>query len=273
MNDIAASLIATGCVFAGGVFGLQLHRLLPSHHLTKETLDVIRLGTGMVSVLASLVFGLLIATAKSASDTADREMRAYAAETILLDRTLRSYGNEAAASRVLLRRATERILQDLWPGQGKRFIGLDDSSAGSFLEQMQEAIDGFEAVEPRRAWLRQQALQSIMSLLRQRWILIEQAGPNVRPVILGALIIWTVMILVSFGLNSPRNGTVVGAFLIISLVIGGAVFLILEMDSQFAGVLRVSEQPLLRALAELNKDRASFGGFPSAPANLAGRPL
>jgi len=242
MNDIAASLIATGGVFAGGVFGRHLHRMLPRHPLTRERLAVIRLGAGMVSVLASLVRGLLIATAKS-------------------------------ASRALFRRATERIPQDLWPGQDNRFLGLDDSSAGSLLEQVQEAVEDLEAAEPRQIWVRQRALQSIMSLLLQRWALIEQAGPNVRPVILAALIVWTVMILVSFGLNAPRNGTVVGAFLIISLVIGAAVFLIREMDSQFAGVLRVSEQPLLRALAELNKDRASSGGFHSASTNLAGRPV
>jgi fluoride ion exporter CrcB/FEX len=62
-------------VFAGGMLGLHLHRFLPRHHLTKETQDVIRLGSGTISVLASLVLGLLIATAKTTSDTADREMR------------------------------------------------------------------------------------------------------------------------------------------------------------------------------------------------------
>ncbi|KAA2212885.1 bestrophin-like domain [Teichococcus oryzae] len=262
MNDIIASLVAAGCVFAGGVVGLQLHRVLPSHHLTKETLDVIRIGMGMISVLTSLVFGLLIATAKSASDSADREMRAYAAETILLDRTLQRHGDEAAASRALLRRSTERILQDLWPGKGARFVGIDDASAGALLEQVQDAIQDLAAGDPHQAWIRQQALQSALSLLRQRWLLIEQAGPTVRPVILGIVIIWTVAILVSFGLNSPRNGTVVATFLVIALAIGAAVFLILEMDSQFAGVLRLSEQPLLRALAELEGGSPGPDGFP-----------
>jgi len=266
MNDILASLLAAGCVFTGGLVGLQLHRVLPDHHLTKETLDVIRLGTGMVSVLASLVFGLLIATAKSASDTADREMRAYAAETILLDRSLRSYGEDAARPRALLRRATGRMLQDLWPGQGGRFVGIDDASAGAWLEQVRDAIEGLETTEPRRIWLRQQALQSSTALLRQRWTMIEQAGPNVRPVILGVLILWTVVILASFGLNSPCNGTVVGAFLIIALVIGGAVFLILEMDSQFEGILRLSEQPLLRALSEMGEGFAGLDQSEAAPA-------
>ena len=252
MSDLTTSLIVAGCVFSGGMVGLQLHRVLPSHHLAKEALDVIRLGTGMVSVLTSLVFGLLIATAKSGSDTADHAMRAHAADTILLDRTLRSYGAETAEARALLRRTTERTLHDLWPKPGETFIGIDDPSAGDLLALVQEAIEVLHPAGPRQTWLQQQALQHSSSLVRQRWLLIEQEGPNVRPMILVVLITWTVAIFISFGLNAPRNATVVGAFLIISLAIGGAVFLILEMDSHFGGFLRLSELPLRNALAQLD---------------------
>jgi hypothetical protein len=48
---------------------LYLNRLLPERHLTKETQDVVKLGIGMLSVLASLVLGLLIATAKTTYDS------------------------------------------------------------------------------------------------------------------------------------------------------------------------------------------------------------
>ncbi|WP_043838675.1 hypothetical protein [Muricoccus aerilatus] len=254
MSDLVTSLIVVACVFAGGGVGLQMHRVLPPHHLAKETLDVVRLGTGMVSVLASLVFGLLIATAKSGSDAADHAMRAYAADTILLDRTLRSYGPEAAKSRDLLRRSTERTLRDLWPEPGEAFIGINDPSADDLLARAQEAIEVLRPTGPQQTWLQQQALQQGSSLVRQRWLLIEQAGPNVRPMILIVLVMWTVAIFVSFGLNAPRNATVVGAFLIISLAIGRAVFLILEMDSQFEGFLRLSELPLRNALAQLGRE-------------------
>ena len=268
MSDLLASLIVTGCVFAGGCLGLQLHRVLPKHHLTKETLDVIRLGIGMVSVLASLVFGLLIATAKTASDTGDREIRAYAADTVLLDRLLRSYGGETATARSLLRRATERTLRDLWPGPDESFVGIDDASAGGLLEQVQEMIAVLPANDPWKTWLRQQALQEIMSLLRQRWLMIEQLGSSIKPAILIVLIMWTFAIFVSFGLNAPRNATVVVAFLIISIAIGGAVFLILEMDSQFRGLLRLSDLPLQKALAEMGGD-AGAAGYPSRSGSLA----
>jgi hypothetical protein len=92
MNHLTASLIVAACVFLAACIGLMVHRVQPESHRTKETLDVVRLGTGMVSVLASLVLGLLIATAKSSSDTTDHDVRGFAAEMILLNETLRDYG-------------------------------------------------------------------------------------------------------------------------------------------------------------------------------------
>ena len=65
--------------------GFNLHRLLPEHHLSKETHDVIRLGAGMLSVLTSLVLGLLIATVKSGYDNTNSALRTYAADLTVLD--------------------------------------------------------------------------------------------------------------------------------------------------------------------------------------------
>lgn len=80
MNTIVTSLTVAGSIFGGGLAGLYLHRLLPEQHMTRESQEVIKLGTGMLSVLASLVLGLLIATAKGSYDSTDRGIRSYAAE-------------------------------------------------------------------------------------------------------------------------------------------------------------------------------------------------
>ena len=77
---MSAGLIASvvsACAFAGGLAGLALHRVRPAHHLAKETADVVRLGAGMLSVLAALVLGLMIATARDALDGADRLVRGF----------------------------------------------------------------------------------------------------------------------------------------------------------------------------------------------------
>lgn len=249
MDPIVISLIVTAVVFLGGVAGLHLHRLLPKHHLTKETQDVVRLGIGMMSVLASLVLGLLIATAKTSFDTTDHQLRSYAAELILLNETLRDYGDSASEPRSYLRSFTEQTIAANWGTD--RPPNLDDRSAEMILEHVRETIRALKPVDAGQKWLQDQALDISASLLRQRWLLIEQTGPSVRPIVLVILVSWIVVIFASFGINAPQNATVLAAFLLCSLSIGGSVFLILEMDNPLQGLLKVSSWPMTNALSHM----------------------
>ena len=96
--------IISASVLAGGTVGLFLYLYLPARHVTKETRDVVHLATGMLSVLAALVLGLLIATAKDSLSSADRSVRDFSAVLVQAEQGLRVYGTEAAPARDLLRR-------------------------------------------------------------------------------------------------------------------------------------------------------------------------
>jgi hypothetical protein len=231
---------------------MYLNRLLPERHLTRETHDVIKLGIGMLSVLASLVLGLLIATAKTTYDSTDRAIRSYAAELALLNETLRDYGGEASAPHDLLRGYTERLLQDGWPKGGERPAMLEDEEARLLLEHVREAIRALKPIDDGQMTLQSQAVDININLLRQRWLLIEQQGPSVQRVVIVILVSWIMIIFAGFGLNAPRNGTVLSAFLICSLAIGGAICLILEMDRPLDGVMQISSWPTQNALAHMS---------------------
>jgi hypothetical protein len=60
-------------------------------------------------------------------------------------------------------------------------------------------------------------------------------------------------IFASFGLFAPVNATVTGVFLVCSLSISGAIFLILELDRSFEGLIQISSAPLRQALARLGQ--------------------
>ena len=96
MNSTIVGLLVFMFVFAGALIGVLLNRLLPDEHLLKETQDVIRLSTGMLSVLASLVLGLLIASAKTSFDRIDADVRQFSSSVIELGDTLRGIGPPAA---------------------------------------------------------------------------------------------------------------------------------------------------------------------------------
>jgi hypothetical protein len=116
---------------------------------------------------------------------------------------------------------------------------------------VREAIRALRPVDEGQRWLQGQALDLVTSLLAQRWQLIEHQGPNVRPVVLAILVVWIMVIFASFGLNAPRNATVVIAYAVCSLSIGGAIFLIIEMDNPFQGTLQIPRAPMANALAQL----------------------
>ena len=86
----------------------------------------------------------------------------------------------------------------------------------------------------------------------QGQLMIGDQGRNVSPIMLGVLVSWVTLIFVGFGINAPRNAMVAASFLICAVVIGGAIFLILEMDRPVQGVLQISSWPIRNALAQMN---------------------
>ena len=58
------------------------------------------------------------------------------------------------------------------------------------------------------------------------------------------LVFWLTFIFASFGLVSPRNATVIIVLLICALSAAGSLFLIMELDTPYAGLIKVSSAPL-----------------------------
>ena len=66
------------------------------------------------------------------------------------------------------------------------------------------------------------------------------------------LVFWLTMIFVSFGLYAPRNATVMVALCGCALSVAGAIALILQMDSPFAGLMQISPEPLRYGYSRIN---------------------
>jgi len=67
------------------------------------------------------------------------------------------------------------------------------------------------------------------------------------------LFFWLTITFASFGLFASRNATVISVLLVCALSVAGAVFLILEMQGPFDGLIRVSADPLHYALSRMNR--------------------
>jgi len=69
MNALAIGGIVFAAVFGGALLGMSLRAVLPEHHLSAESKDIIRVAMAMIATLAALVVGLLIASAKNSFDS------------------------------------------------------------------------------------------------------------------------------------------------------------------------------------------------------------
>ncbi|MBV8137071.1 MAG: hypothetical protein JO121_15760 [Deltaproteobacteria bacterium] len=64
---------------------------------------------------------------------------------------------------------------------------------------------------------------------------------------------WLSTLFVSFGLFAPRNATALTVLLVSAVSVSGALFLILELDHPFSGLIQITSVPLRNALSVLGR--------------------
>ena len=114
MSPLLTSLIAFLCIFGGAFLGILLRTKLPGRHLSGDTKDIVRQGTGLIATLASLVLGLLIASANGKFEAQSSQVEQLIANVVLLDGTLKLYGPETAPIRAQLRREVVVMAGRIW---------------------------------------------------------------------------------------------------------------------------------------------------------------
>jgi hypothetical protein len=253
VDSLTIAGIVFACAFGGAVLGMYLRRVLPESHLSSESKDAVKIGTGLVATLAALVLGLLVASAKSSFDAQRGGFQQLSANLILLDRSLKHYGPETKAIREELRRTVTLLLDHRWPAGGSRASGLDSpeitASAGAFYA----AIRDLPAATDAQKAIQSQALQVGADLGRTRWLLSQGDESSIPTPFLVVLVLWLAVLFVTFGLFSPPNATVVAILFICAVSLAGAVFLIVELDQPFGGLIQISSKPLRDALGQLGQ--------------------
>jgi hypothetical protein len=236
-------------VVASAFVGVLIGTVLPTHHRTRRTENVVNLGIGLMATLSALVIGLLIASAKSSFDAKDAGLRQFAANLILLDRQLSHYGPETKPVHDLLRRYTVFAIHSTWPEEASEPV--EDGDGWARIEDIQDALRRLEPRNDGERWLQSRALTLSGDLARIHWRFDVGSGHSIPGPFLVVLVVWLIVIFTSFGLFAPRNATVYATLVVCSLSVAGAVVLILEMDQPFGGLIQVSSAPMREALAQL----------------------
>jgi hypothetical protein len=254
MSPTVISLIAFASIFGGALLGMLLRTFLPEHHLAADSREVMKLGAGMIATLAALVLGLLIASAKGTFDTMSSGLRETGSKIILLDRTMAQYGPETREARDMLRRSVAATIARIWPSDKEGVAVEKTGRSGSGIEDLDEKLRQLSPRNDDQRMLQTRAIRITGEIAEARWLLIEQVGQSSLPMpFLVLLVCWLSIIFLSFGLLSSPNATVIVVLFVCAFSAASSLFLILELDQPYGGLIKISGAPLLNALAHLGK--------------------
>ena len=253
MDPSVVGLIVFTCTFAGTLLGMWLRTILPEHHFDAESRDTVKVGIGLIATMTALVLGLVTASAKSSFDDVNTAVKQFAIQIITLDRVLARYGSDTGEIRKNLQRTVGARIDMIWPQDASTPHLKPRDASGSGVEDLAHAIRGLKPNDDSQRALQARALDLTEALLQGRWLVLAATGASVPLPFLAVLVFWLTITFASFGLFAPRNAMVVTVLFVCALSVSSAVFLVLEMDGPFDGLLKVSPDPLRAAHALLNQ--------------------
>jgi len=139
----------------------------------------------------------------------------------------------------------------MWPGTKSSQTTQLDPNASS-AEALFHSIQKLSPQNDEQRSLKSQALQVAVDLGQTRWLLFEQTETSISLPMLIILVFWMAIVFVS-GLFAPPNATAIVTLMLAALSVSAAIFLILELDSPFHGVIQISPGPMRNALAHLGR--------------------
>lgn len=232
---------------------MVLHVKLPNHHLDADSRDVVKLVMGLVATIAALVLSLLIASASTAYDRQSSELKTLSANAILLDRALEIYGPAAKELRDRLRNDLTRTHDRIWSPDGPQPEYLDSRETRGAVTAFAEKLQSLVPQTDLERATQQQAMDRTESIEQARLLMFEQLGGSISWPFLAVLVFWISFLFLGFGLFARFNATVTVALFVGALSVAGAIFLILELNDPFRGLMRLSDEPLRNALAQIGQ--------------------
>ncbi|WP_068828431.1 bestrophin-like domain [Pseudomonas sp. BMS12] len=249
MESIWITLGIFACLLSASLVMMYWSPRLSARHRDEETNTVVRLVANIFVVMTSLVFGLMINSAKNTFEAIDTNLHAYATSLIIFDRTLKNYGDAAQDTRANLATYLEHAIAN--PYRGDEALQHRRSPATQYLDDIGVTLAAITPQSRYQETILSDLRQQYHSLIEQRWRIVEQSEGTIPLPLIGMLLAWMTLIYASFGYRAPRNPMVISMFAISALLIAASVYLVLDMDIPFHGPIQISDAPLRRALAEM----------------------
>ena len=244
------ALAVAVALFAGGVIGLVLQRILPESSTTGGPRDMIGAVGGLLTLLLALTMALLIWTAYGVYAGQNAAIQNLAAKALQLDLALADYGPEAKNLRLQLRDGLGKTIDAVW--------GANESDANCAANNFAEAIRNMRTRDVALDALlpSTDAQAQALALAKATSEAIGQfalAAPVSYPLIL-TVVAWAALLFCGFGLTAKGHAMSVIVVFIGACAAASAVYMILDLSSPYSGAFRASPAPLQQVLAVMGKE-------------------
>lgn len=253
MSSFAVAALVFACTFLLAIAGMLTRKRLPEHHLSQESKSVVQLCMGLIATLTALTLSLVLASAKQSFDSEDAAVRSIAASVLVLDRTLERFGPETQPIRDDIRSVVASRFESIWRMGDPIALRAAREGTGPTPDTIEDAILALSPKNDAQRWLRSQALAAASDVLKTRFHAFTGAEAAVPTPFLVVIVFWLSALFWSFGLFAPSNRTVVAVLMVASTSVAASLLLILEMETPFSGLLRISGAPLRHVLESLGQ--------------------
>lgn len=254
MSVVSMSIIVFCLIFGSSIVGIFVQKLLPDSHLSDQSKDILKASRGVVIGVAALTLGLLISAAKTSFDSKTDSLRLQSAKIITLSRILNDFGPEAEGVRIGVRNYIEDQIERVEKvfNQG---VSADDVLKSARIVSLRSIISGLNPRTKGQDFLKSSALTLSNEIEELRWRVYEELGSHLQIPIFLVLVFWLMCIFFSLGIVAPWNYSIIVGFVLSSLSMTGAIYLMLDLDRPYKGMITVSSEPLKVALKILYIDR------------------
>ena len=253
MSEWQVALLVFTAQLAGWACGRFVRRRLPPEHLSSTTRDSVVILAGMVATLSALVLGLLISSARTSFESDRASVVEIAADILVIDRALAQYGDQAKPARDALRGFLERAIEGMTLYEHRIDAEAVTQEPMPHMAQLQASLLALAPTTEAQRWLRARALTVSGELERARVLFAERGTGSIAPAFLFVLTAWLAMLYLALSLFAPSNATATLTAFGSAFAFAAGIFLILELDTSFRGVIRLSHDPLVKTLELLGR--------------------
>jgi hypothetical protein len=195
----------------------------------------------------------MVASSYGLFNTRNDAIDRISADIIQVDRVLAIYGTQAKSVRISLRDILASTIARGWPEEGSRRVQVETGKVPASVEDIQRSLYGLMPENEMQKKLQSRALFLFDDMLQTRALALENVKRQLPSPFLVVMLFWLSMVYFGIHLFVAPSRIVIAGMFVGALCLSAAIFLIFEFNSPFEGLMRLSSEPLRRALTILGQ--------------------